>query len=147
MEADFFDEIPGPPPWTKEAYAYATNPDSIPREISYNPRAIERQMKVIQEVQTAGGEVLLSAHTRMPLSAEKIVKIAKDLEVRGANMIKIVAVCRTEEDALENFKACMLLKREIKVPFQVQGHGEHGKITRVINPDGRGHVGLLPSDP
>jgi 3-dehydroquinate dehydratase len=134
MEADFFDEVSGPISWTKEAYAYATNPESIPREISYNPRAIERQMKVIQEVQKAGGEVLLSAHTRIPLSAEKIVKIAKDLQQRGPNMIKIVAVCRNEEDAMENLKACMTLKKDLKVPFQVQGHGEHGKITRIVNP-------------
>ena len=134
MEADFFDEIPGPVPWTKEAHAYATSPDSTPREISYNPKAVERQIKVIKEVQTAGGEVLLSAHTRIPLTAEKIVKIAKDLELRGPNMIKIVAVCRNDEDALENFKACITLKKKLGVPFQVQGHGEHGKITRIVNP-------------
>lgn len=134
MEADFFDEVPGPIPWTKEAYHYAICPDSPPREISYHPKAIERQIKVIKEVQRAGGEVLLSAHTRIPLSADKIIQIAKDLEKRGPNMIKIVAVCRNDEDAIENFKACITLKRALRVPFQVQGHGEHGKITRIVNP-------------
>lgn len=134
MEADFFNEVPGPVPWTKEAYHYATNPDSTPREITYNPKAIERQVKIIEEVQQAGGEVLLSAHTRIPLAADKILRIAKEMEGRGPNMIKIVGVCRSYDDVLENFKACIALKRELKVPFQVQGHGEHGRITRIVNP-------------
>ncbi len=134
IEADLFDVVPGPLPWTKEAYDYSTNDSSRPRELSFDPKAVERQKKLIREVRQAGGEVLLSAHTRVPLTAEKIVKIGKELESRGANMAKIVAICRNEEDVLENIKGCMALKKELKIPFQLQGHGEHAKGLRVINP-------------
>jgi 3-dehydroquinate dehydratase len=134
IEADLFDEVPGPVPWTKEAFEYSTNDSSRPRELSFDKKAVERQKKLFKEVQQAGGEVLLSAHTRVPLTAEKIVKIGKELEARGANMAKIVAVCRNQEDVLENIKGCITLKKEIKIPFQLQGHGEQAKVLRVINP-------------
>ena len=80
IEADLFDVVPGPLPWTKEAYDYSTNDNSRPRELSFDPKAVERQKKLIKEVRQAGGEVLLSAHTRVPLTAEKIVKIGKELD-------------------------------------------------------------------
>jgi hypothetical protein len=134
VEADLFDEVPGALPWTKEAFDYSTNDNSRPRELSFDPKAVERQKKLFKEVQQAGGEVLLSAHTRVPLIAEKILKIGKELEFRGANMAKIVAVCRNEEDVVENIKGCVALKKELKIPFQLQGHGEHAKVLRVINP-------------
>lgn len=134
IEADLFDVVPGPLPWTKEAFEYSTNDSSRPREFSFDSKAVERQIKLFKEIQQAGGEVLLSAHTRVPLTAEKIVKIGKELEARGANMVKIVAVCRNQEDVLENIKGCMALKKELHIPFQLQGHGEHAKILRLINP-------------
>ncbi len=134
VEADLFDEVPGAPPWTKEAFDYSTNENSRPRELSFDPKAVERQKKLFKEVQQAGGEVLLSAHTRVPLTADKILKIGKELESRGANMAKIVAVCCSEEDVVENIKGCVALKKELKIPFQLQGHGEHAKVLRVINP-------------
>lgn len=68
------------------------------------------------------------------MTAEKILKIGKELESRGANMAKIVAVCRNEEDVLENIKGCIALKEGLKIPFQLQGHGEQAKVLRVINP-------------
>jgi len=134
IEADLYDEVPGPLPWTKEAFDYSTNDNSRPRELSFDPKAVDRQKKLFKEAQQAGGEVLLSAHTRVPLTAEKILKIGKELESRGANMAKIVAVCRSEEDMLENMKGCIALKNELKIPFQLQGHGEYAKVLRVINP-------------
>ena len=134
IEADLFDVVPGPLPWTKEAFEYSTNDSSLPRELSFDKKAVDRQKKLFKEVQQAGGEVLLSAHTRVPLTAEKILKIGKELESRGANMTKIVAVCRHVEDVLENIKGCIALKKELKIPFQLQGHGEHAKVLRVINP-------------
>jgi len=134
IEADLFDEVRGPLPWSKEAFDYSTNDNSRPRELSFDPKAVERQKKLIKEVQQAGGEILLSAHTRVPLTGEKILNIGKELESRGPNMAKIVAVCRNEEDVLENIKGCIALKKELKIPFQLQGHGEHAKVLRVINP-------------
>ena len=49
-------------------------------------------------------------------------------------MAKIMAVCRNEEDVLENIKGCMALKKELQIPLQLQGHGEYAKVLRVINP-------------
>lgn len=134
IEADLYDEVPGPLPWTKEAFEYSTNDNSRPRELSFDKKAVSRQKKLFKEVQQAGGEVLLSAHTRVPLTAEKILAIGKEIESRGVNMAKIVAVCRNEEDMLENIKGCIALKKKLKIPFQLQGHGEYAKVLRVINP-------------
>jgi 3-dehydroquinate dehydratase len=134
MEADYFDPIPGPPAFSPDAKKYSTDRNSPPREVTSNPKAIEKQMNAISEVHKRGGEVLLSAHTRIPLTSDMALKIAKSMESRGPDMIKIVGVCLNEEDVMENFKACITLKRELKIPFQIQAHGEYGKITRVVNP-------------
>ncbi|MGE5542906.1 MAG: type I 3-dehydroquinate dehydratase [Bacillota bacterium] len=134
ITADIFDPTPGPDSWTPEARAYSMDRNAAPREVSYRPEAVKKQMKLIEQAHSMGGEVLLSAHTRVVLNTEKSIAIAKELESRGADMIKIVSVCLNQEDLLEAFRTIVELKKTLKVPFQFQCHGEHGKLTRLVGP-------------
>jgi hypothetical protein len=80
LEADAFDPSPGPLEWTEEARQYTLNRKSKPRDWTTNAKAIERQKDVIKEVHTYGGEVLMSAHTRVHLPVETAVSFAKEME-------------------------------------------------------------------
>ena len=56
------------------------------------PEAIKRQRQVIDEVHRLKGEILMSAHTRVHLSVEQCVSMAKEMESRGADIVKVVSV-------------------------------------------------------
>ncbi|TNJ62855.1 type I 3-dehydroquinate dehydratase [Paenibacillus hemerocallicola] len=105
-----------------------------PKELSMDPAVIEKQMKLIETVHSMGAEVLLSSHTRVVMSSEQVVSHALEMQSRGADMVKIVSVCMNEDQLIEAFKSIVALKRTLKVPFQYQCHGEHGKLTRVVGP-------------
>lgn len=134
ITADIFDPSPGPDSWTPEAHAYSTNRNSKPREISMKPEVIDKQKKLIERVHNMGAEVLLSAHTRVVMNCEQVVELAKEMESRGPDAVKIVTVALNEDDLIEAMKTTVELKKTLKVPFQFQCHGEHGKILRVVGP-------------
>ena len=134
MEADTFDPCPGPPEWSDEAGKYSLNPASKPREFTMNPDAIERQKAVIEEVQGLGGEVILSAHARVRLTVEECVSMAKEMEARGADIVKVVKVDTSFEDMLDTMRAILEIKKVLKVPFIMGSHGQHAKIARAVGP-------------
>jgi hypothetical protein len=106
----------------------------VPKELSKDPAVIEKQMQLIEKVHAMGAEVLLSSHTRVVMSCEQVVAHALEMQSRGADMVKIVSVCQNEDQLIEAFRSIVALKRVMKVPFQYQCHGEHGKLTRVVGP-------------
>lgn len=134
VTADIFDPSPGPDSWTQEAHVYSTNRKSKPREISMKPEVIKKQKELINKVHDMGAEVLMSTHTRVPMSCEQVIELAKEIESRGPDAVKIVTVALNEEDLLEAIKTTIELKKIMKVPFQFQCHGEHGKIIRIVGP-------------
>ncbi|MEK7826184.1 MAG: type I 3-dehydroquinate dehydratase, partial [Thermodesulfobacteriota bacterium] len=85
LEADAFDPSTGPLEWTEEARQYTLNRKSKPRDWTTNADAIARQKEVITEIHKDGGEVLMSAHTRVHLPVETAVSFAKEMEARGAD--------------------------------------------------------------
>lgn len=130
IPADTFD--PHHADWNGNTVA---NPlDTTPKELTMLPEAIEKQKKLIEQVHAMGAEVLLSSHTRIVMTAEQVVAHAKEMEARGPDAVKIVNACLNEDQLIEAFKSTVALKREMKVPFQFQCHGENGKLTRVVGP-------------
>lgn len=103
-------------------------------ELSMDPAVIAKQKKLIETVHSMGGEVLLSSHTRVVMNCEQVVAHAKEMESRGPDMVKVVSVCTNERELVEGFKTIVELKRTLRVPFQFQCHGEHGKLLRVVGP-------------
>lgn len=108
--------------------------DPSPEELTMDEKAIEKQMKFINEVHKKGGEVLMSSHVYSFRNAERVLEIAKAQESRGADVVKIVTGAETQEEELENLRICNLLKKELKVPFLFLSGGECSKLHRTIGP-------------
>ncbi|MGI6536923.1 MAG: type I 3-dehydroquinate dehydratase [Caldicoprobacterales bacterium] len=108
--------------------------DPSPFELTNNSEAVEKQKKLIDDIHSRGGEVLMSSHIHSFLKEKEVLDIAKTLESRGADIVKIVTASNTEEELLENLKASVSLKKELKVPFLFLSTGPYCKIHRMIGP-------------
>lgn len=108
--------------------------DPSPLEVTYDPEAIEKQCALIDRIHENGGEVLMSSHTWQRLAPEQILAIAREHEARGADISKIVTCADTEEDLLSNFKAMLMMKQELNIPFLFLSNGAHCKLQRIVGP-------------
>jgi 3-dehydroquinate dehydratase len=134
MELDTFDPRPGPPSRTDEGKRYNYDRSSPPREVSHDPRAVEAQVRLIEEAHRRGGEVLASAHTLTRMTPAAALDLGRLAEARGADALKIVQFCASYEDTLEALQASVLLKRELSIPFVHMAMGEYGKLVRPLAP-------------
>lgn len=105
-----------------------------PKEVVMDPKVIERQMRLFEKVKAMGSEVLLSCHPMVPMTTEQVLDLAKFLEERNPDMIKIVAFAENEDDMIEALKTSIVLKREMKTPTHFHCAGKAGKLTRLLNP-------------
>ena len=105
-----------------------------PDELATDKTAIEKQMRLIDEIHARGGEVLMSSHMVGFRPAERVLEIALEQERRGADIVKIVTGANTELEEIENLKTCTLLKKELKVPFLFLSGGTNSKLHRLIGP-------------
>jgi 3-dehydroquinate dehydratase type I len=108
--------------------------DPSPMELSRKPAAVDGQRRLIDQIHRMGGEVLLSSHTWVFMTAEQTVEHAKELESRGADMVKIAMCAHSEEEMAEVYKTTVLLRQELKIPFLHVCMGQHGKLHRAIAP-------------
>lgn len=104
-----------------------------PMELTMDEAAIEKQMQLIDTIHARGGEVLMSSHVLRFIPAEEVLRIAKEQERRGADIIKIVTGASTEEEELENLRITTLLRKELKKPFLFLSGGR-SKLHRTIGP-------------
>ena len=105
-----------------------------PKEIVTDRAVIEKQCELIGRIHEAGAEVLISCHPGIAMTSLQVVELAAFLEQRKPDIIKIVTIADTEEDAFEAVKAMRVLKREIKTPVSYHAGGARGQITRILNP-------------
>jgi 3-dehydroquinate dehydratase len=105
-----------------------------PKEVVVDEKIIAKQIDFIEKVHSMGGEVLLSNHVGVFMTAEQLCDFAAFLEKRNPDIIKIVANADTEEELAEAFRAMLILKKEIKTPVSYHCNGKFGKLTRVVNP-------------
>lgn len=108
--------------------------DRAPRELTYNPEAIEKQKQVIAKVHELGSEVLMSSHTSVYMTAEEVLAHAQELEARGADFVKVVTRVHTEEEMVDSLKTTSVVSKALKVPFLHICQGFHGKLHRAIGP-------------
>ena len=111
-----------------------------PKEIVTDEKIISRQCDFIGKIHSMGGEVLLSCHSGIPMTAEQVVDLALFLEKRNPDIMKIVTVAKNEDDLLESFRAMLLLKREVKTKVSYHAAGTPGALSRIINPILGGHM-------
>ncbi len=105
-----------------------------PREVVVDPKIIEKQCDLIEQIHFKGAEVLLSNHLLIPMKTDELVELCLFLEKRKPDMIKIVTQCETDEDMLESFRSMLTIKKEIKTPVTLFSNGVTSPLTRIINP-------------
>lgn len=103
-------------------------------ELSRKPEAIEKQMRLVDEIHAMGKEVLMSSHVLKFTPAETVLEIAFEQKRRGADIIKIVTAANSDEEQMENLRITTLLKKELNAPFLFLSGGTHSKIHRMIGP-------------
>ena len=110
---------------------YCKHPD----ELTDDPVAIQKQMDLIGKLHEKGTEVLMSSHLYRYAPAERILEIGLEQERRGADVVKIVTKAENPEQLLDNIRANILLKENLKVPFLFLSSGSHGNLLRRIGPN------------
>lgn len=105
-----------------------------PREVALAPEAVAKQTAFIREMHDRGTEVLISCHTGVYLNTEEALSLAKLFEARGADVLKFVMPCDTDEQLAEQFTTLLTLKRECACAVHLHCGGARGRITRIVNP-------------
>ena len=95
-----------------------------PEELTEDPEAIEKQMKLIDAIHEAGAEVLISSHILKFTPAERVLEVAFEQKRRGADIIKIVTGADSMQQQIENLRITHLLKQELDAPFLFLAGGE-----------------------
>lgn len=108
--------------------------DPSPMELTLNPSAIERQMRLIGKIHAKGADVVMSSHMQCPRTAEQVLEHLRHSEARGADVVKIVTTVDTPEELAEAFRTTMLLKRELKKPFIHLCNGKFSRPHRFLGP-------------
>ena len=105
--------------------------DACEGELTMNEEAVEKQMKLIDELHKRGAEVLMSSHVLKFITAERALEIAYEHQRRGADICKIVTWADTMEEQIENLRIIDLLKKNLKIPFLFLCGGECRILRRI----------------
>lgn len=105
-----------------------------PKEVVTDPVIIEKQCALIEQVHSMGAEVLLSCHPGIPMNTQQVLDLARFLDARGPDIIKIVSRALTQADCDEAIRTMTVLKRELKTPISYHANGKAGIPTRILNP-------------
>lgn len=108
--------------------------DPSPMELTHNPEAIYRQKHLIDRIHSKGADVVISSHLQCSRTTEQVVEHLKEVELRGADVVKIVTTVDTEEELTEAFKTTMALKHELKTPFIHLCNGKYSRPHRFMCP-------------
>ena len=111
-----------------------------PKEIVCDEAIIEKQMKLIDDCHSAGCEVLLSCHPNVYLNPDEACDLARFLEKRNPDVIKIVCTSNSEEQLAESFMTMVKLKKAVSCKVSFHLNGEMGKLSRIVNPVLGGHL-------
>lgn len=101
-----------------------------PDEVSMKPEAIAKQKELIAKFHELGCEVLMSAHIGKVMPKEETLALAREIESRGADIVKIIANAKNEEELCIVLCTINYLKENLKTPFLYQTCGKYGKFVR-----------------
>ncbi len=99
-------------------------------QLTFDPKAVDRQRQLIDELHEMGKEVLISSHVFRFLTYEQVAEIAYEQIKRGADIAKIVVWSDTKEQELENIKIMEQLHREVSFPFLFLTAGKYCRVLR-----------------
>lgn len=109
-------------------YAPAVN------QLTEEPKAIQKQENLIKRIHSLGGEVLMSTHLPEYTPLKELLRIAREQERRGADILKIVNRSNTEDELKDNLDAVFALKKEVHKPFLLLTSGSYGRFLRLTGP-------------
>ena len=98
--------------------------DACDCELTMTNEAVNKQMKLINELHEKGAEVLMSSHVRKFIPAKSVLEIALEHQKRGADICKIVTGAANMAEQIENLRIINLLKENLKIPFLFLSGGE-----------------------
>ena len=105
--------------------------DKTEGELTMNEIAVEKQMKLIDELHGRGAEVLMSSHVLKFTPADEVLRIALEHKRRGADISKIVVGATSAADEVENMRIINLLKENLGLPFLFLSGGECRIMRRI----------------
>lgn len=105
--------------------------DKCEGELTMDEVAVEKQMKLINDLHATGAEVLMSSHILKFTPAERVLEVALEHQRRGADICKIVTRAETDFEEIENLRIIALLKEKLDIPFLYLAGGKC-HITRRI---------------
>ena len=100
-------------------------------EMARDEAAIEKQMRLIDEIHARGAEVIMSSHIFRFTPAERVMEIALEQKRRGADICKIVSGADSMEQQIENLRIVNMLKEKLGVPFLFLSAGECSILRRI----------------
>ena len=103
-------------------------------EMTYNPAAVEKQIRFIEEVHKLGGQVIMSSHVLKFIRTDEVLEIAREQRRRGADIAKIVTAADTESELLENLRISTCLKDKLGIPSLFLCGGSASRKHRLLGP-------------
>lgn len=111
-----------------------------PKEIVCDEAIIEKQTRLIEDCHNVGCEVLLSCHPGVYMNTQQACELAKFLEKRNPDVIKLVCPCGCDEQLSESFGTMIALRKAVDCKVSFHLNGPMGKLSRIINPVLGGHL-------
>ena len=105
-----------------------------PGEMTYNPLAVEKQIRFIEEIHNQGGEALMSSHVMKFIKTDEVLEIAREQRRRGADIAKIVTAANTESELSENLRTSTYLKDKLGIPSLFLCGGSACRKHRLLGP-------------
>ncbi len=103
-------------------------------QLTKDPDAIAKQIKLIDQIHEKGAKVIMSSHTNEEMSAEEVLEHLQEQSSRGADILKLVVPIDNEKAFLEAMRTLLLLNSSIEKPFVFLGIGKFGRFIRYAGP-------------
>lgn len=136
-ELDTFDkarQVLKPVYLTEEEREYARS-GSGPSEFSRDRKCVAKQVELVRQVKSAGGEVVFSCHTQTIMDRSQGSEIMSAMQKRGADFGKIVSLTLGPEDLVPFIDTVVHLKRTSKIPFNLMNVGSESILGRLLSVD------------
>ncbi|MBN2713354.1 MAG: type I 3-dehydroquinate dehydratase [Planctomycetes bacterium] len=108
--------------------------DPSPMELTRSQSAIDKQMRLIDKIHAKGADVIISSHMDCARSTAQVMEHLREVEKRGADVVKLVATTNTKEELSEAFLTTMTLKQELATPFVHLCNGKFSRPHRFLCP-------------
>ncbi len=103
-------------------------------ELTRDPEAVKRQMKLIDEIHALGKKVLISTHIDAYLPQQKVLEIAEAQQARGADVLKIVTRSDSAKELTDNLETTRVLHEKMDASILFLSSGEMCRFHRIIGP-------------